>query len=92
MTFDELVAAFQALKGSVEGDRADAAREREIAQCELDEAHHQGDEARHERDEYKKLYELISLELERTRRHMFGRKAEAVDPRSSSWHFSELQR
>jgi transposase len=33
-----------------------------------------------ERDEYKKLYELVMLELERLRRHVFGRKAETVDP------------
>ena len=33
-----------------------------------------------ERDEYKKLYELVMLELERLRRHLFGRKAEQVDP------------
>lgn len=34
----------------------------------------------HERDEYRKLYELTHLELERTRRHIFGQKAERVDP------------
>jgi transposase len=33
----------------------------------------------HERDEYRKLYELVSLELERFRRHLFGQKAERVD-------------
>ena len=33
-----------------------------------------------ERNEYKKLYELTLLELERTRRHLFGQKAERVDP------------
>jgi hypothetical protein len=33
----------------------------------------------HERDEYRKLYELVSLELERFRRHIFGQKAERVD-------------
>ena len=36
--------------------------------------------AAHERDEYRKLYELASMELERLRRHIFGRKAEHVDP------------
>jgi hypothetical protein len=30
----------------------------------------EADRASHERDEYKKLYELVSLELERTRRHL----------------------
>lgn len=34
----------------------------------------------HERDEYRKLYELCSIELERLRRHIFGQKAERVDP------------
>jgi transposase len=38
------------------------------------------DEFRHERDEYRKLYELASIELERLRRHIFGQKAERVDP------------
>ena len=33
----------------------------------------------HERDEYRKLYELVSLELERCRRYLFGQKAERVD-------------
>ncbi|WP_437965311.1 hypothetical protein WMF04_37555 [Sorangium sp. So ce260] len=36
--------------------------------------------AAHERDEYRKLYELDSIELERLRRHIFGQKAEHVDP------------
>lgn len=36
--------------------------------------------AQHERDEYRKLYELTSMELDRTRRHIFGQKAERVDP------------
>lgn len=36
--------------------------------------------AAHERDEYRKLYELASIELERLRRHIFGQKAEHVDP------------
>jgi len=34
----------------------------------------------HERDEYRKLYELVSVECERMRRDLFGRKAEHVDP------------
>jgi transposase len=32
-----------------------------------------------ERDQYRNLYELVTLELARTRRHLFGRKAEVVD-------------
>jgi transposase len=73
VTFEELVAAFQALKGSVDEDRA--AQAKELAQLRRER-----DEARHERDELRKLNELLSLELERTRRHLFGRKSEAVDP------------
>jgi transposase len=34
--------------------------------------------AAHEREEYRKLYELATLELERLRRHLFGRKSERV--------------
>ena len=32
----------------------------------------------HERDEYRKLYELVSLELERTRRHLFAKAPEKI--------------
>jgi transposase len=38
------------------------------------------DRAAHERNEYKKLYELASMELDRLRRHVFGQRAEHVDP------------
>lgn len=34
--------------------------------------------AEHERNEYKKLYELVLLELERLRRQLFGKKSERV--------------
>lgn len=34
--------------------------------------------AAHEREEYRKLYELATLELERLRRHIFGKKSEKV--------------
>lgn len=49
--------------------------ERRIAELEKQLAR-----ALHERDEYRKLYELTHIELERTRRHLFGQKAERVDP------------
>jgi transposase len=55
------------------------ARYQEIA-ARLDAMDARMTRAEHERDEYKKLYELVSLELERTRRHIFGKKSEAVDP------------
>ncbi len=51
------------------------AMERRIAELEKQLAR-----AIHERDEYRKLYELTHLELERTRRHIFGQKAERVNP------------
>jgi transposase len=65
VTFEELVAAFGELK---------AQNDTVIRALREDR-----DRSNHERDEYKKLYELALLELERTRRHLFGRKAEAVD-------------
>ncbi|MDI1484514.1 transposase [Polyangium sp. y55x31] len=45
---------------------------------------------RHERDEYRKLYELASIELERLRRHIFGRKAEQVDPAQTQLAFNAV--
>lgn len=83
MTFDELVAAFQALKGSVDEDRQAAVREREQLRRERD-------EARREREEFRKLYELVSLELERTRRHLFGKKGETVDGSQQQLAFLEV--
>jgi transposase len=65
VTFEELVAAFGELK----------AQNDSVIRALRDDR----DRSNHERDEYKKLYELVLLELERTRRHIFGRKAEAVD-------------
>ncbi|MFT3926005.1 MAG: IS66 family transposase [Myxococcales bacterium] len=68
MTFEELVANFQKLSSRLEQVKHVATR-----------ASEERDEFKRERDEYRKLYELVSLELERTRRHLFGRKAEAAD-------------
>ncbi|MDI3292157.1 IS66 family transposase [Polyangium sp. 15x6] len=48
------------------------------------------DKLRHERDEYRKLYELASIELERFRRHIFGRKAEQVDPAQTQLAFTAV--
>lgn len=48
------------------------------------------DRWKRERDEYKKLYELTLLELERTRRHLFGQKADRVDPAQLQMAFSQL--
>jgi transposase len=76
VTFDELVAKFQEISGRLEQVEVTA-----------DRLSRERDDARHERDEYKKLYELVTLELERTRRHIFGRKAEAVDPTQTQLAF-----
>ncbi|WP_434042402.1 IS66 family transposase [Sorangium cellulosum] len=46
--------------------------------------------AAHERDEYRKLYELASIELERLRRHIFGQKAEHVDPAQMQLAFDAI--
>lgn len=48
------------------------------------------DKYRHERDEYRKLYELASIELERFRRHVYGRKAEQVDPAQTQLAFTAV--
>ena len=47
-------------------------------QSELEEHRAARAKAESERDEYRKLYELVYLELERTRRHLFGKKGERV--------------
>jgi len=52
---------------------AAAARER-------DEFKGRAERAEHERSEFKKLYLLVTLELERLKRQLFGKKAETVDP------------
>jgi transposase len=48
------------------------------------------DQMRHERDEYRKLYELASIELERFRRHIYGQKAERVDPSQTQLAFNAV--
>src|SRR3990172_8707581 len=47
---------------------------------ERDELKARAERAEHERNEFRKLYELVLLELERMRRQLFGQKAETVDP------------
>ncbi len=71
MTFDEVLAKYQAMASRL--DAMDARMTR----------------VEHERDQYKKLYELTSLELERTRRHLFGKKSEAVDPAQTQLAFQQ---
>ena len=47
---------------------------------ERDELKARAERAEHERNEFRKLYELVVLELERLKRQLFGQKAETVDP------------
>jgi transposase len=47
---------------------------------ERDELRSRAERAEHERNEFKKLYVLVTLELERLKRQLFGQKAETVDP------------
>jgi transposase len=51
-----------------------------IVQSERDALRARAERAEHERNEFKKLYLLVSLELERLKRQLFGKKAETVDP------------
>jgi transposase len=83
VTFDELSARYRQLASELEQLSAEAER----AAKERDRVSQERDRASHERDEYKKLYELVSLELERTRRHLFGKKAETVDPSQTQLAF-----
>jgi transposase len=90
VTFDELSARYRQLKDELEKLAVDAERavqERDHVAQERERVSQERDRASHERDEYKKLYELVSLELERTRRHLFGKKAETVDPSQTQLAF-----
>jgi transposase len=75
VTVEEVLAQYRDLAARVEAMEGRVAR----AEQERARAEHERMRAEQERNEYKKLYELVSLELERTRRHLFGKKAETVD-------------
>ena len=47
---------------------------------ERDELKIRAERAEHERNQFRKLYDLVLLELERMKRQLFGQKAETVDP------------
>lgn len=47
---------------------------------ERDELRARAEQAEHERNEFRKLYLLVTYELGRLKRQLFGRKAETVDP------------
>lgn len=48
------------------------------------------EKSEHERNEYRKLYELVHFELERMRRHLFGKKSERVADEQLTLSFLEL--
>ena len=48
------------------------------------------EKAEHERNEYRKLYELVLLELERLRRQLFGRKSERVADEQLALQFMQI--
>lgn len=48
------------------------------------------EKSEHERNEYRKLYELVHLELERIRRHLFGKKSERVADEQMALSFLEI--
>jgi transposase len=48
------------------------------------------DRTSHEREEYRKLYELATLELERLRRHVFGKKSERVSADQLAMSFGAI--
>jgi transposase len=68
--------------GAETRDRETEALRAELAAAkrERDELRVRAERAEHERNEFKKLYELVLLELERLKRQLFGQKAETVDP------------
>lgn len=65
-------ASIRELRAEYEARLATLARER-------DEHKARAEQAEHERNEFRKLYELVLLELERLRRQLFGQRAETVD-------------
>jgi transposase len=75
------------LAGDLEAVEAKEA-ELEAMQAKAVELQKQLERAAHEREEYRKLYELTTMELERLRRHLFGRKSERVSKEQLS--FDEL--
>jgi transposase len=48
--------------------------------AERDALRARAEKAEHERNEFRKLYQLVTFELERLKRQLFGKKAETVDP------------
>jgi len=58
--------------------------------AERDALRQRAERAEHERNEFKKLYELVLLELERLKRQLFGQKAETVDPNQVQLAFAPV--
>jgi transposase len=71
------IAELEARLAALEAERAQVVAER--------------DRAAHERDEYRKMYELVMLELDRVKRHLRAQnKSERVDAAQIQLAFSEL--
>jgi transposase len=51
-----------------------------VVAAERDALRARAEKAEHERNEFRKLYLLVTYELERLKRQLFGKKAETVDP------------
>lgn len=56
----------------------------------LEKTEHKLEKSEHERNEYRKLYELVHLELERVRRHLFGKKSERVVDEQMTLSFLQI--
>lgn len=80
-----------------ERDGLAAQRDALAQQCaelaaERDREHVEREKAEYEREQYRKLQELTVFELERLRRHLFGRRSEGVDPRQMQLVFEALRK
>jgi transposase len=81
---DARLAELEARLAAVEAERDKLAAER-------DQAARERDRAAHERDEYRKLYELVMLELDRVKRYLRAQnKSERVDANQVQLAFREL--
>lgn len=57
---------------------------------ERDQLQARAERAEHERNEFRKLYNLVLLEIERLKRQLFGKKAETVDPAQVQMAFAPV--
>jgi transposase len=81
-----------ALLNAVTRERDALAQRCETLAAERDRERKDRETAEHEREQYRKLQELTVFELERLRRHLFGRRAEHVDPKQMQLVFEALRK